>query len=192
MRNRESTTRCTVMQCALVPPAQNKQLEPRKMLRSLNFDDQQVTSQLISKQNASSGSPPAAMGCSGSRTVAHKSASGAHGDALVNELAPGDGNPKDVPISSLLSSVADAQVIPCNIMKPLELSSLDTSFGALSARSIGFNEIYTPIKLLGKGSFGKVSFLLSRSNLFRPGTVAPVTLRRRSNFAKMQAAASSL
>lgn len=114
------------------------------------------------------------MGCSCSRTVAHNSASGAHGEALVNELAaPGDCKPKDVPMSSLLSSFADAQVIPSNIVKPLELSSLDSSFGALSARSIGFNETYTPIKLLGKGSFGKVSILLSQIILFRLGLLLP-------------------
>ena len=98
------------------------------------------------------------MGCSASKTAAHIAApdSKGKGTELSNELQhvsnDGDhGRPADL---SVLSSSAEVPVIPSICIAPVEAFS-----GALSARSVGFNETYTPIKLLGKGTYGKVSLL---------------------------------
>jgi len=70
----------------------------------------------------------------------------------------GSGQPSIVSAFELTSeskSSVGAPVVPSIITSRSDAFPVDSGF--LSARSIGFNETYTPVKLLGKGSFGKAS-----------------------------------
>ena len=109
------------------------------------------------------------MGCSASNTAAHIAApdSKGKGTELSNELQHvsnygGHGRPAD---ASRLSSSAGVPVFPSVCIAPVEASPIEAFSGALSARSVGFNETYTPIKLLGKGTYGKVSLLRFSSGI---------------------------
>lgn len=87
------------------------------------------------------------MGCGSSRTVA---------SAVADVHDSSDGRQASSPIPSVFSTSTGTPMVPSIPVEHPDSPRLDTPSGALSARSIGFNETYTPIKLLGKGSFGKV------------------------------------
>jgi hypothetical protein len=139
------------------------------------------------------------MGCSSSHTAAHEANLDSKGKDSV--LPNGHASQEVLSGKDALSSSAGAAAMPSLFMGPFEALSLDTGSGALSARTIGFNETYTPIKLLGKGSYGKVSMLCvcfvimlrrhsshsasARVQLCSFALSPPLTIERRSNYAKM-------
>ena len=89
-----------------------------------------------------------------------------HAAVLPHDGAPGLRELQDACITNQ-ASVDDGQptgILSDSSVGKLVLPSVTTETtdphpAALSARSIGFNETYSPIKLLGKGTYGKVSSL---------------------------------
>ena len=106
------------------------------------------------------------MGCSSSQAAASIPYAVAQQPAAQQRAAPnghassGGGHPSFVTAvapTGESKSIGSASLVPSIVTSRLEALPDDAPSDLLSARSIGFNEKYTPVKLLGRGSFGKVS-----------------------------------